>query len=314
MLAIALELAQENLSYEDMASKFFEHFLYISEAINASCDGRDSLWDEEDGFYYDLLQMEDKESLPLKVRSMVGLVPLMAVTVLTEEMLTQFKGFTKRLNWFIEHRSDFCSDVSSIAQVGQQGRRLLSIVNEKQLRRILEKMLDEKEFLSPFGIRSLSKYHEKHPYVLQFDSTDYTIAYEPAEATGHLFGGNANWRGPIWLPLNMLLIESLQKYHYFYGDDFKVECPTGSGNLMNLWEVAGELSKRLIFLFAKDGEGKRPIYGHNKTLQDDPLWKDYILYHEYFHAETGEGLGASHQTGWTALIAKLIQQSCQYGF
>ena len=308
MLAISLELAKDNLAYEDMASKFFEHFLYISEAINTTCDRHHPLWCEEDGFYYDLIQWEGGEALPLKVRSMVGLVPLLAVTVLPQESLQQFKGFTKRLNWFLEHRVDLCSEGSTLRIEGEEGRRLLSIVDETKLKSVLKTVLDEDEFLSPFGIRSLSKYHDKNPYVLEFDSKQYTIDYEPGEATTPLFGGNSNWRGPVWVPLNMLLIESLQKYHHFYGDDFKIECPTGSGNLMTLWEVAGVISKRLISLFTKDPQGKRPFLGPHI-----PPWEDHFLFHEYFHAETGEGLGASHQTGWTALIAKLIRQACQYG-
>ena len=308
MLTISLELAKDNLAYEDMASKFFEHFLYISEAINTTCDGHQPLWCEEDGFYYDLIQWGDGEALPLKVRSLVGLVPLFAVTVIPKASLEQFRGFTKRLTWFIEHRSDLCSQGAAMHLEGEKGRRLLAIVNEERLRRILTRVLDENEFLSPFGIRSLSKYHDKNPYVLEFDSTQYTIDYEPGESTTPLFGGNSNWRGPVWFPLNMLLIESLQKYHHFYGDTFKIECPTGSGHLMNLWEVAGEISKRLISLFTKDAEGNRPFLGSNI-----PPWEDNLLFHEYFHAETGQGLGASHQTGWTALIAKLIRQACQYG-
>lgn len=312
MLAIALELAEKNEAYEDLASKFFEHFVYISEAINYCCDGRTSLWDEEDGFYYDHLKLSSGEDVPLKIRSMVGLVPLFAVNVLNPAKLKRFKGFTKRLNWFVEHRGGLRQEISEIQREGVEGRRILSIVTETKLRRILEKMLDENEFLSPYGIRSLSKYHKKNPYVIEVDSKHYTVTYEPAEAETALFGGNSNWRGPIWFPLNMLLIESLQKYHHFYGESFKVECPTGSGNYKNLWEVAGEISKRLISLFERNQDGKRPIYGENALFQNDAYFKDQFLFHEYFNADTGEGLGAAHQTGWTALIAKLIRQSCQY--
>lgn len=308
MLEIALELAKENVAYEDMASKFFEHFLYISEAINLAEDGKTPLWDEEDGFFYDVLKLGDGSEFSLKIRSMVGLVPLFAVATLTPDDLARFDGFAKRLGWFVDHRSAQHAETARLKESGVEKRKLLSIVGPKQLRRILEKVLDPEEFLSPYGIRSLSKYHKKHPYVLQLNSHDYTIGYEPAESQSPLFGGNSNWRGPIWFPLNMLLIESLQKFHHYYGDDFKVECPTGSGNYMNLWDVGGEISKRLISLFTVNQEGKRPVFGEKVLMQTDPHFNEYLLFHEYFNGDTGEGLGASHQTGWTALIAKLIAQ------
>lgn len=312
MLTIALELAKESPSYEDMASKFFEHFLYISEAINVKSGGKLPLWDEEDGFYYDLLMLPNGKNYHLKVHSMVGIIPLFAVTVLNPEQLSRFRGFSKRLEWFLNNRSDLCGKVAPMRQEGREGRRLFSIVDGEKLKRILAKVLDENEFLSPHGIRSLSKYHEEHPYVLRLDDHEYTVSYEPAESTTNLFGGNSNWRGPIWLPLNMLIIESLQKFHYYFGDEYKVECPTGSGNRMTLWEVASEIAHRLLKMFMRDDVGKRAIFGENALFNQDPHWKDLLLFYEYFNGNNGTGLGASHQTGWTGLIAKLILQLSQY--
>ncbi len=308
MLAIALELAKNNPSYEDMASKFYEHFLYIADAINYSDKGNIPLWDEEDGFYYDVLSLPEGKQVPLKVRSLVGVIPLFAVATLDPELFTQFKGFNKRVEWFLGHRVDLCEKVACMRSPGVEKRRLLAIVHRERLQRILARVLDETEFLSPYGIRSLSKYHEKHPYALRLNNHEYRVDYEPAESTTKLFGGNSNWRGPVWFPLNMLLIESLQKFHHYYGDSFKVECPTGSGKWMNLWDVSKELSLRLMRLFLKDEKGRRPIYGGNLLFQDDPYWKDQILFYEYFHGDNGAGIGASHQTGWTGLVAKLIQQ------
>ncbi len=313
MLTIALELAKENPVYEDMASKFFEHFLYISDAINFQNEGRLPLWDEEDGFYYDLLLFPGGDHHRLKVHSMVSIVPLFAVTVLKPEQLKQFKGFNKRLEWFLNNRGDLCEKVACASMPGQDGRRLFSIMTPERLKRVLAKVLDENEFLSPYGIRSLSKYHEKHPYTLKLDSREYTVTYEPAESTSKLFGGNSNWRGPIWFPLNMLIIESLQKFHYYLGDDYKIECPTGSGKMMTLWEVASEISHRLVRMFLMDPKGHRPIFGGNSTFQKDPYWKDYLLFYEYFNGDNGAGIGASHQTGWTGIVAKLIQQLGEYG-
>ncbi|MBI2742578.1 MAG: glucosidase [Chlamydiales bacterium] len=312
MLTISLELAHENPSYEDMASKFLEHFLYISNAINHKSSDRLPLWDEEDGFYYDLLMLPDGTHHHLKVRSMVSIVPLFAVAAVPKEIFEKFKGFNKRLEWFLDNRLDLCDKVACMRTTGVEERRLFSIMNRERLKRVLEKMLDESEFLSPYGIRSLSKYHEKHPYVLKLNSHEYTVAYEPAESTSRLFGGNSNWRGPIWFPLNMLIIESLQKFHYYLGDEYKVECPTGSGKMMTLWEVASEIANRLVRMFLMDSNGHRPIYGGNTTFQDDPYWKDHLLFNEYFHGDNGSGIGASHQTGWTGLVAKLIQQLGHY--
>ena len=307
MLTIALELARENPTYEDMASKFYEHFLYISDAINFTVGDTNPLWDEEDGFYYDVLIHPDGSCQHLKVRSLVGLMPLLAVTTLKPEVFEHAKGFHKRMEWFIAHRPDLCEKIACMKTAGENGRRILSIVTPERLKRLLAIMLDEEEFLSPYGIRSLSKHHEKHPYSLQIDGHSYTVDYEPGASTGKLFGGNSNWRGPIWYPMNILLIESLQKYHHYLGDEFKVEFPTGSGNLLNLWDVAAELSKRLTSVFTRNKQGNRPVFADREKFQKDPHF-DHIHFHEYFHGDTGRGLGASHQTGWTGLVAKLIQQ------
>jgi len=312
MLTIALELAKTDPSYEDMASKFFEHFLYISDAINYEIGDKIPLWDEEDGFYYDLLTLPNGTHYRLKARSMVGIIPLFAVATLSPEQLGQFKGFNKRLEWFLNNRKDLCEKIAPMGLPGNEGRRLLAIMNGDRLKRVLSKLLDEKEFLSPYGIRSLSKYHEDHPYALRLDSHEYTVNYEPGESSTRLFGGNSNWRGPIWFPLNMLIIESLQKFHYYFGDGYKVECPTGSGKMMTLWEVASEISHRLVKMFAAGPEGKRTIFRTDTPFQNDPHWKDLMFFHEYFDGDTGAGLGACHQTGWTGLVAKLILQLSHY--
>lgn len=308
MWTIALELAPKDPSYEDMASKFFEHFLYIADAINYQRTDIPSLWNEEDGFYYDILHHSNGSHYPIKVRSMVGLIPLLAVATLEQEQLNQLPGFKRRFEWFLQNRKDLCQEVACIYETGVKDRHLLSFVNTDRLKRILGYLLDENEFLSPYGIRSLSKYHLDHPYSHDSQHGPLTVGYEPAESSSQLFGGNSNWRGPIWYPLNFLLIEALQKYHHYYGDDFKVECPTGSGQYKNLWEVASEISRRLIKIFEIDETGHRPVFGKCDRARNDPYFKDHLLFYEYFHGDTGEGLGASHQTGWTALVAKLIQQ------
>ncbi|HSW86697.1 MAG TPA: glucosidase [Rhabdochlamydiaceae bacterium] len=312
MLKIALELAQYDPSYEDMASKFFEHFLYIADAINYPAERKFSLWNEEDGFYYDMLQTDDGSSIAVKVHSLVGLIPLFAVDTISPELLNRFPGFRKRLEWFLENRGDLCDQISCLHAQGVSGRRLLSVINPDRLKRVLHKLLDENEFLSPHGIRSVSKYHQEHPYVLRINSNEYRLEYEPGTSSTKLFGGNSNWRGPVWFPINMLIIESLQKFHYYFGDDFKVECPTGSGKWMNLWEVSHEIASRLSRLFMRDEQGRRPIFGDQDLFQNDPYWKDFLIFPEYFHGDNGLGLGSSHQTGWTGLIAKLIQQLCEY--
>ena len=308
LLAIALELSKEDRAYEDVASKFWEHFIYIAHAMSHRGQNGMGLWNEEDGFFYDVLRTPDGNHFPMKIRSMVGLIPLFAVETLEPELLDQLPGFKRRLEWFIENRPDLTGNVACMRTPGMSERRLLSIATQDQLRQILKYMLDEREFLSPYGIRALSQVHRDHPYHLSVNGTDHRVDYEPAESSTGLFGGNSNWRGPIWFPVNFLLIESLQKFHYYLGDSFKVECPTGSGKMMTLWEVAGEISQRLMRIFLRDADQRRPVFGGTETFQSDPHWRDLIPFHEYFHGDNGAGIGASHQTGWTGLIAKLIQQ------
>ena len=305
MLKIAIELMPHDTAYEDIASKFFEHFLYIAGAVN----GKGGLWDETDGFYYDALQAPGGQELALRVRSIVGLIPLFAVATIEQEEIDRMPGFKRRMNWFIENRPDLTSNIASISRQGQSDRRLLAVVQRAKLIRLLNRMLDETEFLSPHGVRSLSRFHQDHPYVLPVDGQDYVVDYEPGESTAGLFGGNSNWRGPVWFPINYLLIESLQRFHHYFGDDLRVECPTGSGQTMNLSEIAAELSRRLSRLFLLDEHGRRPVFGGVEKFQTDPNFRDHILFYEYFHGDNGAGLGASHQTGWTALVAKLLQQS-----
>jgi hypothetical protein len=314
MMAIALELADGNPAYEDMASKFWEHFLHIARAMGHR-GGREglALWDEEDGFFYDVLHLPDGRELPLKVRSMVGLIPLFAVETIEPALLARLPAFRRRLEWFVSHRSDLTAGTTSVHTADQHERRLLSVLDPQRLRRVLRVMLDEREFLSPFGIRALSRVHKEHPYAVQVNGTTYRVDYEPGESATALFGGNSNWRGPIWFPVNFLLIESLQKFHHVLGDDFTVECPVGSGQMLTLWEVAAELARRLSRLFLRDQAGRRPIYGDLELFQTDPHWRDLTLFHEYFHGDSGVGLGASHQTGWTALVAKLLQQTSSTG-
>ncbi|MEP6533900.1 MAG: glucosidase [Bryobacteraceae bacterium] len=309
LLAIALELAGEDPAYEDVASKFWEHFLHIARAINHLGNDGVGMWNQEDGFFYDVLHMPGDDHLPLKIRSMVGLIPLYAVETLEPELIDKLPGFKRRLEWFIENKKDLTANVACMNTEGAGDRRLLSIVNGDQLRRVLKFMLDENEFLSPFGIRALSAAHRHHPYELPVDGMKYMVAYEPAESSTGLFGGNSNWRGPIWFPVNYLLIESLQKFHHYLGNDFKVECPTGSGVYMTLWDVAAELSRRLTRIFLADDGGMRPVHGTSARYQSDPNWRDLVLFYEYFHGDDGSGVGASHQTGWTGLVGKLLQQS-----
>jgi Glycosyl hydrolase family 63 C-terminal domain len=308
LLAIAMELASEDPCYEDVASKFWEHFLYIAKAINnIGSDG--GMWCEEDGFFYDVLRMPTGEHVPLKIRSMVGLIPLFAVESLEPWIVDKLGGFKRRMEWFIEHRKDLAGNVPCMNIPGEGQRRLLSIVNGEQLRSVLRTLLDEREFLSPYGIRALSRVHKDRPFVLPVDGTEYRVDYEPAEASSGLFGGNSNWRGPVWFPVNYLIIESLQKFNHYFGPDYKVECPTGSGNFMCLWDVAAELSRRLTRTFLRDSDGKRPVHGGDTRYQTDAHWKDLVLFYEYFHGDNGAGLGANHQTGWTGLVSKLLQQS-----
>ena len=308
MLSIALELARENRAYEDVASKFFEHFVYICRAMNNIGGEKIELWDREDGFFYDVLHLPDGRTYPLKVRSLVGLIPLFAVETLDSELIDCLPRFKHRMQWFIEHRPDFSAHVETRSKDGEV-RRFLSLVSQTRLKSVLRYMLDENEFLSPYGIRALSRYHHDHPYTVAVMGHEYRVAYEAAESTTGLFGGNSNWRGPVWFPVNYLLIESLQKFHYFLGDDYQVEYPTGSGQATSLDRVAAELSRRLTHIFLRDHTGRRPVFGGAEKFQDDPLWRDTVLFYEYFHGDNGAGLGASHQTGWTGLVAKLIQQS-----
>jgi hypothetical protein len=307
MLTIALELAKTNPVYEDIASKFLEHYVEIAEAINTL--GGDGLWDEQDGFYYDKLR-RDGGAVPLRVRSLVGVIPLFAVEILDAEVIARFPGFSKRMQWFLDHRRDLVDYVSYMETTGDAGnpRRLLAMPSRERLRRVLGYVLDENEFLSPHGVRSLSRVHHERPFVLEDCGREFRVAYDPGESTSGLFGGNSNWRGPVWFPLNYLLIESLERYHSFYGDGFTIECPTGSGRMMTLGEVAVELSRRLASLFLPGADGARPCHGGDRRYQDDPRWRDLVPFHEYFHGDSGRGLGAGHQTGWTALAALCIER------
>jgi len=308
LLMIALDLAIQDPVYEDTAIKFWEHFLFIVEAMHRTVDGV-GIWDDLDGFYYDVLHISDGKQIPLKVRSMVGLIPLFAVQTLEPGLLDRVPNFTRRIQWYIDNRPELTSQIACFHAEGVKDRQLLAIVDEKRLKRILKFMLDEKEFLSPYGVRSVSHYHRDHPFRLDITGPDHMVDYEPGESTTDLFGGNSNWRGPIWMPVNFLIIEALQRYYHYYGDKFKVECPTGSGKLMNLGQVATDLSHRLTRMFTRDTNGRRAAHGRNALFQNDPNWKDLVLFYEYFNGDTGAGLGASHQTGWTGLIAKLMQQN-----
>lgn len=309
MMKIATELARDRPVYEDMATKFFEHFMRISGAM-INCGGKGySLWDCEDGFFYDVVSMPDETIIPLKVRSMVGLLPLLAVETSNKGFLEAHPLFKARVQWFTDRHPELIKNVASLEEEGAGDKQLLTMLSKDRLISVLRYMLDENEFLSEYGIRSLSKFHEKNPYNIKIDGRTYKINYEPSESTERLYGGNSNWRGPVWLPLNFLLIESLQKFHYFYGDSLKVECPTGSGKMMTLWEVSIEISRRLINLFLVNQNRKRPADGDSPPFKDDPEWLTMPLFYEYFHGDTGKGLGASHQTGWTSLVAKLVQQS-----
>ncbi|KAI5799982.1 Six-hairpin glycosidase-like protein [Geopyxis carbonaria] len=311
MLNIALELAKHRRTYEDIASKFFEHFLFISDAMTyRNGDKETSLWNEEDGFYYDAISYGGPWTQQMPVRSLVGLIPLYAVLTLEPEVIRKFPSFKKRLDWFIEMRNDVAErNIANMNKRGKGERMLLALVSKDRLKRILEKMLDEEEFLSPYGIRSLSKYHEKNNFKMNVNGTEFKVDYVPGDSNSSLFGGNSNWRGPIWLCVNFLLIESLLRFHMFYGSEFKVECPTGSGDYMHLGHVAEELQHRLQHLFARDDDGTRACNAGNDMLNHNPHWRDYVFFHEFFHGDDGSGLGASHQTGWTGLIAKMIHDS-----
>ncbi len=309
MLDIALELARESPSYQDVANKFFEHFLLIAHATNRSDGEGARLWDEKDGFYYDVMRPPTGESFPVRVRSMVGLTPLFAVSTLEPDSVERFDAFWRRARWFLQNRPELAQHCPMMELPGHGQRRLLALVDRGRLVRVLTRMLAETEFLSSYGVRSLSRAHAQTPYELVIDGSAHRVAYEPAESQTGLFGGNSNWRGPIWLPVNYLVIESLQRLHHYYGDSLRVECPTGSGRSMTLWEVASELSRRLVALFLVGADGRRPAHGARDLVQRDPHFKDNVTFYEYFHGDTGEGLGARAQTGWTALVAKLLEQS-----
>ena len=309
LLTIALELARENPSYQDVANKFFEHFLYIAHAMNDVAGEGIRLWDDDDGFFYDVMRLPNGTSVPMKVRSMVGLIPLFAVETLPPGLSERFPDFVKRMRWFTANRPELAEYVSSFDVKGAGQRRLLSILERDRLVRVLRRVLDEREFLSPYGVRALSRVHKDEPFSVEFGGTVHRVDYEPAESQSGMFGGNSNWRGPVWFPVNYLLIEALQRYHHYYGDSLKVECPTGSGKWMTLWEVAAELSRRMTSLFVRGADGRRPAHGPSERLQRDPAFCDHVTFYEYFHADTGAGLGASHQTGWSALVAKMLQQS-----
>lgn len=320
MLEIASELAQTDSDYVDMALKFTEHFLWIASAMGHV--GQDTgMWDEDDGFYYDVLKLPNGQSQRLKVRSMVGLLPLCAATVFDGKLLAENAELADRFRWFLEARPELRAAIHDPMKVGVAGQRLASILDETRLRRVLSKMLDESEFLSPYGLRSLSRYHAEHPYVIQAGGQEYRVSYLPAESDTGMFGGNSNWRGPIWMPVNALVIRALLQYYSYYGDNFTVECPTGSGRQMNLYQVAEEIARRLTNMFVKDSNGHRPVYGGARQFQDDPNWRDCLLFYEYFHGDNGAGLGASHQTGWTGVIARIMhlfatttpQQALQLG-
>jgi len=307
MLELAVELAVHDPTYQDMVFKFVEHFYYIAAAMNRP--GSDGMWDEEDGFYYDLLRLPDGSATRLKVRSMVGLLPLCATTVIEQwqrERVPKATGFIhERLRRIPELATTM--HPTGPGHLGVHNRGMTALLNPERLRRILTKMLDENEFLSAYGIRALSRFHKDHPYIFHAGGQEHRVDYLPAESNTGMFGGNSNWRGPIWMPVNIMIIRALQNFYLYYGDNFKVECPTGSGKQMNLFEVSKEISDRLTRIFTRDEHGRRPVYGGTERFQTDPYWRDHFLFYEYFHGDNGAGLGASHQTGWTGLVAKLIQ-------
>jgi len=305
MLEIASQLALEKPAYGDMCQKFVEHYLWIaSSMIHAGEDV--GMWDEGDGFFYDVLRLPDGRAERLKVRSMVGLLPFCAVTVFEGDFLNKFPELIPRFRRFLDARPELTAFIQDPGKQGEKGRRLAAILNEDKLRRVLARMLDEQEFLSPYGIRSISRGHNDHPYVFRLGDQEYRVSYLPAESDSGMFGGNSNWRGPIWMPVNGLIVRALLQYYAYYGDSFTVECPTGSGRLMTLYQVAEELSRRLSGMFLKDQQGRRPVYGGTRKFQVDPHWRDLVLFYEYFHGDNGAGLGASHQTGWTGIVARMM--------
>ena len=308
MLEIALILTEYDPMYEEVAYKFVEHFLWISYAMDRMGEHHDEMWDEKDGFFYDVLRLPDGQAMRLKVRSLVGLLPLCATTVFEASAVEHYPKLMEMIALFRKRHPGVVSHVAPTDQgfIGHKGRRLLSILNKQKLERVLAYMLDENEFLGPHGIRSLSKYHLEHPFVFHVGGQEYKVQYLPGESNTGMFGGNSNWRGPVWMPVNVLLIRALLNLYMFYGDDFKVQCPTGSGPYVTLFEVAREISHRLAGAFLRDKKGRRPVYGGTAKFQNDPHWRDLILFYEYFHGDNGAGLGASHQTGWTGSIARLL--------
>ncbi|NJO07538.1 MAG: glucosidase, partial [Chloroflexaceae bacterium] len=310
MMNIALELARDDPAYEDMAIKFYEHFLWIALAIGGEAHNGPGLWNEQDGFYYDVLRMSHGGMVPLRVRSLVGLMPLIAVETVGHETLDRFADFARSIDWLQTHRPHLAENMARVDVAGYGRAHLFAMPTETRLRQVLRYMLDEQEFLSPYGIRSISKVHQQ-PYVLDLNGQTFAVEYSPAESRSGLFGGNSNWRGPIWFPINYLLIEALRKYHRYYRDNVLVECPTGSGVMMTLDQVADELSRRLTRIFLRDANEHRPVFGGLQRFQHDPHWRDYILFYEYFHGDNGAGLGASHQTGWTGLVAELLNRLTQ---
>ncbi|HEY9181796.1 MAG TPA: glucosidase, partial [Gammaproteobacteria bacterium] len=304
MLEIAAELALHRPNYVPMAHKFLQHFLWIASAMSHAGDDV-GMWDEEDGFFYDVLRLPDGRAERLKVRSMVGLLPLCAVTVFDGELLRKYPDLQAEVETSLADRRELLRLIHDPTKLGYADRRLLAVLDERRLRRVLAKMLDEKEFLSPYGLRSLSRYHEEHPFKINVGSQVYSVPYLPSESDTGMFGGNSNWRGPIWMPVNALIIRALLQYYSYYGDAFTVECPTGSGRQMTLYQVAEEIGRRLGNIFLRNERGERPVYGGARRFQDDPHWRDLILFYEYFHGDNGAGLGASHQTGWTGVIARI---------
>jgi hypothetical protein len=307
MFEIAIELAHHDPSYEGLAIKFLEHFMWIAGSMDRLGENRDELWDEEDGFFYDVLHLPDGQAMRVKVRSMVGLLPLCATVTVPPTALEKFPNLGKRADSFLRKYGELVANIHPFAKVGAGGRHLLAVCGEQKLRRILTRMLDESRFLSPHGIRSLSRWHFEHPYEFDVQNTRYIVGYQPAESNSAMFGGNSNWRGPVWFPINLLIIRALVQFYLYYGDSFKIECPTGSGRQMNLYQVAQEICRRLVSIFTRRPDGTRPVYGGTQRFQTDPYWRDLILFYEYFNGDNGAGIGASHQTGWTGTVARLAQ-------
>jgi hypothetical protein len=307
MMEIALELARYDKAYCDVALKFCEHYLWVASAMDRIGDNDESLWDESDGFFYDVLRLADGRGMRMKVRSLVGLLPFCATTVIYPDILEKFPEFTSRIRRFLERNPRLVANVAP-PEAGYKGRAIMSALNQGKLRRILHHMLDESEFFGPYGIRSISRFHKDHPFVFHEQGREFSVSYQPAESETALFGGNSNWRGPVWFPMNFLILRGFMHFYLYYGDDFKVECPTGSGKMLTLYEVCAELSRRLCSTFLKDpaNNGRRPVYGGQEKFQTDPHWRDLILFYEYFQGDNGAGIGASHQTGWTGLVARLI--------